>query len=176
MFVLSTKMFDYLTYLLYLRLKMFTLGQKIVKIRQLKGLSQIEMSRMLGLKAQALGRYEKDNVKPSFDFVVKLTDMFRDVNPAWLLTDQEPILLDDSPSQKEQDSISESENRSNIDVDSIFDLKVENAVLKKDNDRLRNENLKLLERTEFLIGESAVLKHELEVYRSGHDTVKGATA
>lgn len=51
-----------------------TLGQHIGLIRKKKGLSQADLGKAAGTSGDIIGRYERDEVKPSIEVVVKIAD------------------------------------------------------------------------------------------------------
>lgn len=53
---------------------MSTFGQKLVECRKAKKLSQSELARLLKTNHSIIGKYERDEVKPSIDVVKKLAD------------------------------------------------------------------------------------------------------
>lgn len=69
-------------------------GERVVKARELLGFNQSEFAERIELAAQSLARYEKNKVKPSVDFITKLTNMFN-INSNWLLTGKGEMLLKD---------------------------------------------------------------------------------
>lgn len=69
-------------------------GERVVEAREKLGYGQAEFATKIELAAQSLSRYEKNKVKPSVDFITKLTDLFS-INANWLLTGQGEILLQD---------------------------------------------------------------------------------
>ena len=61
-------------------------GKRLVIIRENEGFSQFDFAEKLNIAAQSLARYEKNKVKPSFEFVAKLINMFNKYNAHWILT------------------------------------------------------------------------------------------
>ena len=53
---------------------MSTFGKRITTIRKDKGLSQGELAKQIGTMGVVLGRYERDEVKPSIEVAAKLSD------------------------------------------------------------------------------------------------------
>lgn len=51
-----------------------TLGQHITALRKKKGFSQGELGKAVGTSGDIIGRYERDEVKPSIEVVVKIAD------------------------------------------------------------------------------------------------------
>lgn len=50
-------------------------GKRLLEARKAKGLSQGEVAKVLGTKGPAIGRYERDEMKPSIDVAAKLSDL-----------------------------------------------------------------------------------------------------
>lgn len=70
-------------------------GERVVEARVALGFNQSEFAKEIALAAQSLARYEKNKVKPSVEFITKLTDMFN-INSNWLLTGKGEMLLDNN--------------------------------------------------------------------------------
>lgn len=51
-----------------------TLGQQITNLRKKNSLSQSDLGKMIGTSGDIIGRYERDEVKPSIDVVIKIAD------------------------------------------------------------------------------------------------------
>jgi len=51
-----------------------TLGEHIITLRKKKGISQNELGKAVGTSGDIIGRYERDEVKPSIEVVVKIAD------------------------------------------------------------------------------------------------------
>lgn len=51
-----------------------TLGQHIIALRKAKGLSQSELGKKIGTSGDIIGRYERDEVKPSIEVIIKTAD------------------------------------------------------------------------------------------------------
>src|ERR1041385_7545134 len=49
-----------------------TLGQQMTTLRKKKGLAQSEMSKAIGTSGDIIGRYERDEVKPSVEVAAKI--------------------------------------------------------------------------------------------------------
>jgi len=65
-------------------------GSRILQARKNKGLSQEDLASQLGTKGPAIGRYERDEMKPSIDVAAKIASIL-DVSLDWLVghTDME---------------------------------------------------------------------------------------
>jgi len=51
-----------------------TLGQHIIKLRKQKKLSQNDLGKKVGTSGDIIGRYERDEVKPSIEVAAKIAD------------------------------------------------------------------------------------------------------
>ncbi len=51
-----------------------TLGQHITTLRKDKKLSQSELGKKAGTSGDLIGRYERDEVKPSIDVIIRIAD------------------------------------------------------------------------------------------------------
>jgi len=64
---------------------MNSFGERLVYFREKKGYNQAEFAVLMEISPQALSRYEKNKVKPSYEFITKLTILFsKDIK--WLLS------------------------------------------------------------------------------------------
>lgn len=53
-----------------------TLGEKLKKLREEKGLTQKQVADKLGLESAAISKYEKDLREPNIESLLKLSDLF----------------------------------------------------------------------------------------------------
>lgn len=51
-----------------------TLGEHITLLRKQKSLSQADLGKAIGTSGDIIGRYERDEVKPSIEVVIKIAD------------------------------------------------------------------------------------------------------
>jgi transcriptional regulator with XRE-family HTH domain len=65
-------------------------GSRLLQARKKKGISQEELAGYLGTKGPAIGRYERDEMKPSIDVATKMAKAL-DASLDWLVgnTDEE---------------------------------------------------------------------------------------
>jgi transcriptional regulator with XRE-family HTH domain len=49
-----------------------TQGQRIARIRRMRGITQVELARTLGIRQPNLSDYERDVYRPNSDFIVRL--------------------------------------------------------------------------------------------------------
>ncbi|MFY0256513.1 helix-turn-helix domain-containing protein [Chitinophaga sp. 30R24] len=59
-------------------------GKRLLEARKKKGISQEEMAAMLGTKGPAIGRYERDEMKPSIEAASKMAKIL-EVSLDWLV-------------------------------------------------------------------------------------------
>lgn len=67
-------------------------GERLVKVRESLGFNQSDFASTIDLAAQSLVRYEKNKVKPSVEFLAKLTNMFN-VDSNWVLTGKGDVFI-----------------------------------------------------------------------------------
>ena len=53
---------------------MSSFGQRLTQCRKARGLTQAELARRMQTNHSILGKYERDQVRPSIDVVVRLTE------------------------------------------------------------------------------------------------------
>lgn len=71
---------------------MDTFGQKLRVGREPKGFSQAELARRISSHHSIMGKYERDEVKPTIDVVKKLADVLETI-PDYLLEETEDSKL-----------------------------------------------------------------------------------
>ena len=49
-------------------------GERLITVRKNKKMSQDELAKAIGVHAPVIGRYERDEVKPSIEVAVKIAD------------------------------------------------------------------------------------------------------
>ena len=49
-------------------------GKKIFEVRKNKGISQAELAKVVGTKAPVIGRYEREEAKPSIEVATKIAN------------------------------------------------------------------------------------------------------
>lgn len=52
------------------------LNQQIRTLRLVRGMSQVELARRLGVTKQSVSNWENDNIQPSIEMLKKLADIF----------------------------------------------------------------------------------------------------
>jgi len=63
---------------------MYSFGKKLRECREVKKISQNELSKLIGAHHSIIGKYERDEVKPSIDVVKKLAEVL-DTTGGYLL-------------------------------------------------------------------------------------------
>ncbi|WP_404455237.1 helix-turn-helix domain-containing protein [Oceanobacillus kapialis] len=76
------------------------LGLKLENLREKAGYTQKQMSYKLGYSENTFGKYERENMNPSLETLVKIADIFQ-VSLDYLLRDEEPTLVKDCRSMQE---------------------------------------------------------------------------
>ncbi len=69
------------------------LNQRIREVRQARGMSQVELARLLGVTKQSISNWENDNIQPSIEMLVKLARALS-VSADYLLGLEERQILD----------------------------------------------------------------------------------
>jgi transcriptional regulator with XRE-family HTH domain len=72
-------------------------GSRMIQVRKEKKMSQDELAKALGATPTTIGRYERDEVKPTIDVVKKLADVL-DTTGGYLLGETEDRELLKDPS------------------------------------------------------------------------------
>lgn len=76
------------------------LGLKLENLREKAGYTQKEMSYKLGYSENTFGKYEREDMNPSLETLVKIADIFQ-VSIDSLLRDGEPAYLKDCRNMQE---------------------------------------------------------------------------
>lgn len=71
----------------------FSLNENIKRLRQARGMNQVDLAKALGVTKQCISNWENDNIIPSIEMLIKLADIFR-VSTDYLLGREERTLLD----------------------------------------------------------------------------------
>ncbi len=94
---------------------MMTFGQKMSLCRKEKKLSQADLGKLSGINGDIIGKYERDEMKPSFDTAKKLADTLA-VSLDYLVGDGDLKVLDKKTLQRLEDI----EKLSEADKQNIF--------------------------------------------------------
>ena len=70
-----------------------SLNENIKRLRQARGMNQVELASALGVTKQCVSNWENDNIVPSIEMLIKLADIFR-VSTDYLLGREARTLLD----------------------------------------------------------------------------------
>jgi len=54
-----------------------TFGERLSLIRKRRDLSQADVGKLIGIKGDAYGRYERDEVKPTIDMAAKISNALK---------------------------------------------------------------------------------------------------
>ena len=76
---------------------MSSFGKKLREAREAKGISQSELARLLKTNHSIIGKYERDEVKPTVDVVKRLADNL-DTTVGFLLGESEDLNILKDPS------------------------------------------------------------------------------
>ncbi|MEP7197287.1 MAG: helix-turn-helix transcriptional regulator [Saprospiraceae bacterium] len=76
-------------------------GSRLLQARNNKGMNQDELANLLGTKGLAIGRYERDEMKPSIEAATKMAQ-YLEVSLDWL-TGQTDLELDKKMIQRIQE-------------------------------------------------------------------------
>ncbi|HEX9973078.1 MAG TPA: helix-turn-helix domain-containing protein [bacterium] len=68
------------------------IGKRLKLIRNKKGITQSELGEKLGIQFQHVSKYERGETVPTWENLIKLTDIF-DVNINWFLTGKGKMFL-----------------------------------------------------------------------------------
>lgn len=63
-----------------------TINQRIIFLREAKGLSQAEFAKVLQVFPQQINHYEKSKASPAFKFLQKVLIVWPEVNMNWLIS------------------------------------------------------------------------------------------
>ncbi len=80
---------------------MNSLNENIKKLRMERGLNQVEFAKIIGVSKQCVSNWENDNVMPSIEMLIRLSDFFR-VSTDYILGREEKNYMDVSGLSNEQ--------------------------------------------------------------------------
>ena len=80
---------------------MLPLNENIKKLRIARGLNQVEFAKILGVSKQCVSNWENDNVMPSIEMLVKISDFFN-VTTDYVLGRNDKTYIDVSGLSDEQ--------------------------------------------------------------------------
>ena len=79
----------------------YSLNENIKRLRTSHGMSQVEFAKLVGVTKQCVSNWENDNVLPSIDMLVKISDLFK-VRTDFLLGRESDAYIDVSALTEEQ--------------------------------------------------------------------------
>ena len=79
----------------------FSLSENIRRLRLLRGLNQAQFAKLIGVTKQCVSNWENDNVLPSIEMLLKISDIFK-VSTDYLLGREKKAYLDISELTDEQ--------------------------------------------------------------------------
>lgn len=97
-----------------------TIGEKIVSLRKLKGLSQIEFAELIGVSRQSVSKWESGESLPDTDKVIAISSLF-EVSTDWLLKEEEDtdsIITESYNNTEDPEEHTENESSENWEDDS----------------------------------------------------------
>ena len=72
---------------------MTTLNNRVLAIRKLKALNQVEFSRVVGISRSSLSEIESGKTRPSSELMVGIATGYKDISTDWLLTGKGEMCL-----------------------------------------------------------------------------------
>lgn len=63
-----------------------TVNQRVKSLAESKGLTQYRLAKILSMSPQTINSIFNDKCRPSYEFLSKLAEHFRELNTRWLLT------------------------------------------------------------------------------------------
>jgi transcriptional regulator with XRE-family HTH domain len=109
---------------------METFGKKLREAREAKGFSQAELAKHISSYHSIIGKYERDEVKPSIDVVKKIADVL-DTTAGYLLGETEDReLLKDPSMLKRLNDISKFPEQDKACILYALDAMINNVKLK----------------------------------------------
>ena len=109
---------------------MDTFGEKLKNLRDNRKLSQAELAKKINSYHSIIGKYERDEVKPTIDVVKKLTEALN-TTAGYLLGESEDIeLLKDSSMLKRLNDIAKFPEQDKSHIIYTIDAMINNVKLK----------------------------------------------
>jgi transcriptional regulator with XRE-family HTH domain len=109
---------------------MDTFGQKLRVGREAKGFSQAELARKINSHHSIIGKYERDEVKPTIDVVKKLADVLETTVGYLLGETEDRELLKDPSMMKRLNDIAKFPEQDKICILYALDAMINNVKLK----------------------------------------------
>lgn len=105
------------------------LKERFKSIRKSFGLSQIEFSKLIGVRQASWSEYERGSKKPSFDVLVTLTEKLK-VNTVWLLSGSGSMFLDSNKVEEIKESLP-TYNKKSDPAELVELMKINNKLLEE---------------------------------------------
>lgn len=103
-------------------------GKKVFEVRKSKAISQAELAKLIGTKAPVIGRYERDEAKPSIEVATKIAQAL-EVSLDYLVGNTEMEL--DTVAIKRIEDISKMEPEEKDTIYKVIDALVRDFKTKK---------------------------------------------
>lgn len=109
---------------------METFGKKLKSTREVKNLSQAELAKQIGSYHSIIGKYERDEVKPTIDVVKRLADVLETTAGYLLGESEDRELLKDPSMLKRLNDISKFPDADKNGILYALDAMINNVKLK----------------------------------------------
>ena len=103
-------------------------GKKILEVRKSKGISQADLAKLIGTQAPVIGRYEREEAKPSIEVATKIANVL-EVSLDFLVGNTELKL--DKIALKRIEDISKMEDEEKNTIYTVIDALVRDFKNKK---------------------------------------------
>ena len=110
--------------------------EKLEFLLRTKSLTATTLARLLEIQPSGISHILSGRNKPSFDLVVKILRAFPDINPDWLILDDERVYRDEVPSSSTAPTISHETERLR---GTSLSAAVENSASMERNEEQKNE-------------------------------------
>lgn len=110
---------------------MDTFGKKLREAREAKNFSQAELAKQIGTYHSIIGKYERDEVKPTIDVVKKLAEVLETTAGYLLGETEDRELLKDPSMLKRLNDISKFPDLDKSHILYTLDAMINNVKLKK---------------------------------------------
>ena len=114
--------------------------EKLEFLLRTKSLTATTLARLLEIQPSGISHILSGRNKPSFDLVVKILRAFPDINPDWLILDDERVYRDEVPSSSVTPTTPQEVESSHT---SSLPAASENMTSLEGNDEIKNEQLSI---------------------------------
>lgn len=114
--------------------------EKLEFLLRTKSLTATTLARLLEIQPSGISHILSGRNKPSFDLVVKILRAFPDINPDWLILDDERVYRDEVPSSSVPPTTPQEVGGSHA---SSLPAASENMTSLEGNDEIKNEQLSI---------------------------------